>query len=519
MDDNPYQAARVVRQAKWFAVARILSAAVALIFQFLLVRHLSVADYVSYTILTAANGILVLATQFGMDRTVYRFVPPLRERGQWRELLTFMLGLLVTRQAAILLLVALFGAFGALVLPAQIDAEVRRLPWHYLWYAVAVGCTDSLAIFCNSVGLQGRQALMLTAMTTGRMVLCVALLWWSGALTAVAVGTVLVATELALAAAMLALLLGEYRRRRQGATLAHGRPWAFGFTWRELLVDSLSTQLTYMLSLPFRGGVLKLIVGAIATPVVTASFGFFQTIADRAYQFMPIFMMKGMLEPALASDYALRRDIGRVQLTVSMLMRLNFVILAFALAVLLGCGEPLIDWVTNGRYGREGLVAGLLLVQLGAMTVGEALWVGLNPLGRIAHHNKIWVWAAAICYGAIGLAAAGRNTPALIVVSALPYVLVYGWLRWVSAEPMLEHDLGLRSFWRLALPMGAALLMARLVLAGGDGHVGVTLSLAAASVAFLAALRQARLFRRAELLEIEQISPRLARLFKYVAPV
>jgi O-antigen/teichoic acid export membrane protein len=518
MDDNPYQAARVVRQAKWFALAKVLTAGVAVVFQFLLVRHLSVADYVSFTILTAANGILVLATLFGMDRTVYRFVPPLRERGYWRELLTFMLGLLVTRQTAILLLVALFGALGAYLLPAQINAEVRRLPWHYLWYAVAVGCTDSLAVFCNSLGLQGRQALLLSGMTTVRLALCLAMLWWSGALTAVAVGTVLVATELALAAALLALLVGEYRRRRPAAGAA-GRAWAFGFTWRELLVDSLSTQLTYMLSLPFRGGVLKLIVGAIATPVVTASFGFFQTIADRAYQFMPIFMMKGMLEPALASDYALRKDLGRVQLTVSMLMRLNFVILAFALAVLIGCGEPLIDWVTNGRYGREGLVAGLLLVQLGAMTVGEALWVGLNPLGRIAHHNKIWVWAAAICYGAIGLAAAVRSTPALIVVSALPYALVYGWLRWVSAEPMLAQDLGLRSFWRLVLPVGAALLMARLVLAGGAGHVGVTLAVAAASLAFLAALRQARLFRRAELVEVEQISPRLARLFKYVAPV
>ncbi len=516
MDNSPYKAARVVRQAKSFAIAKVLSACVAVLFQFLLVRHLSVLDYVSFTVLTAANGILVFATMFGMDRLVYRLVPPLRDAGRWREMAALMGGLLLLRQLTIALLLGGFVWLGAWLLPAQIYAETCKFPWHYAWYAVAVGCTDSLAIFCNSVGLQGRQATLLTGMTSLRLLACLLLQALFGGLLALDVGRVLIGTEFLLAAALLLLLgreLAEVRR-------SHAPPgaWKFGFHWGELVRDSISTQLTYMLTLPFRGGVLKLVVAAVATPLVTASFGFFQTIADRAYQFMPIFMMKGMLEPALASDYAVRRDPGRIQLSVSLLLRMNFLILALALALLLGCGGPLIDWVTNGRYGGELLVAGLLLVQLGAMTVGEGLWISLNPVGRIALHNRIWLWVALLCYLLIAAAAWLRSSELIILGSALPYALVFAWLRWAAAEPMVQDDLGLRRMWRLALPVGAAALAARAVLLAGGGHALVVLAVLAGAGVFLLGVRRARLFQPAELDGIGSVSPKLARLLKYVSP-
>ncbi|NHQ90909.1 hypothetical protein [Janthinobacterium lividum] len=517
MAESPYHAARVILQAKWFAIAKIGVALAALWFQFVLIRNLSVADYVSFTIFTAANGLLVFATMFGMDRVVYRFMPPLREAMRWREMLLLMAGLIGVRQLAILLLLLLFWGAGQLVLPAPILAEVRLMSVQYALFAVATAFTDTFAIFCNSLGQQGRQAILQTSMTFLRIAVIIGWLAWHGALDAFMVADVMIVTESLLAATMLAVLAREFFALRGKAPAAG--PLVFGFTWKMLIGDSLGTQMTYMLSLPFRGGLLKLIVGAIATPVATASFGFFQTIADRAYQFMPIFMMKGMIEPALASDFAVRGDFARIRLMVSLLIRLNFVILGLGMAILLGCGVPLVDWMTHGRYGSESWIAIMLLLQLGAMTLGEALWIGLNPIGRIGPHNRIWIWVSIVCYAAIGLAAWLRNIPLLIVVSAIPYLLVFATLRWIQREPLLLGGLGMGAIVRLAVPVGAAAMTARLAcwLLAAWPVWGVLAAVAGSVLVYYLVLRKISLFYRDEVDSVSTVSPRLARMFMLIS--
>ncbi|MEG1323336.1 MAG: hypothetical protein RSD99_00490 [Janthinobacterium sp.] len=513
MADSPYHAARVILQAKWFAVAKIGVALAALWFQFVLVRNLSVADYVSFTIFTAANGLLVFATMFGMDRVVYRFMPPLREDMRWREMLVLMTGLIAVRQLAILLLLLLFWLAGHLILPAAILREVRLLSVQYALFAVAMAFTDTFAVFCNSLGQQGRQAILQTSMTFLRIAVIIGWLAWSGALDAFMVADVMIVTESLFAAAMLVVLAREFLALRRKAPVAG--PLVFAFTWKTLVADSLGTQMTYMLSLPFRGGLMKVIVGAFATPMATASFGFFQTIADRAYQFMPIFMMKGMIEPALASDFAARGDFGRIRLMISLLIRLNFVILGLGMGVLLGCGVPLIDWLTHNRYGSETWVAILLLFQLGAMTLGEALWLGLNPIGRIGPHNRVWIWVSLICYAAIGLAAWLRNIPLLIMVSAVPYLLVFAILRWIQREPLLLGGLGMRAISRLGVPVAGAVMVARLALwlLADWMALGLLAAVVGGVLAYYLLLRKVILFRRDEVASISAISPRLARMF------
>lgn len=513
MADSPYHAARVILQAKWFAVAKIGVALAALWFQFVLVRHLSVADYVSFTIFTAANGLLVFATMFGMDRVVYRFMPPLRESMRWREMLLLMAGLIGVRQLAVLILLLFFWMAGQLILPVAILAEVRALSLQYALFAVATAFTDTFAIFCNSLGQQGRQAMLQTGMTFLRIVTVIGWLAWHGALGAAVVAEVMIVTESLLAGGLLLLLAREFFALRGKAPASNAM--AFGFTWKMLISDSLSTQMTYMLSLPFRGGVLKLIVGAIATPVATASFGFFQTIADRAYQFMPIFMMKGMVEPALASDFAARGDMGRIRLMISLMIRLNFVILGLGMAILLGCGVPLVDWMTHGRYGSEAWIAMILLLQLGAMTLGEAMWIGLNPIGRIGPHNRIWVWVSVLCYAVIAMAAWLGNIALLIMGSALPYLLVLGTLRWIKREPLLVGGLGMRRSVWLFVPVAAGAATARLLwwLLASWPALALAGALAGSVLAYYLLLKKVSVFERHEVDSVAAVSPRLARLF------
>ncbi|NVE00003.1 hypothetical protein [Massilia sp. BJB1822] len=514
MTKNPYGAAHVARQAKWFALAKAGSALIALGWQFVLVRGLSIGDYASFTIFLAANAVLVFLTLFGLDRVIYRVVPPLREQLRWRELLLLMLGFTAVRLASVALLLGLMYLAGRQLLPAQLYGEASRLPWQYVAFSFATVCTESFTVFANSLGRQGRQAMFLMLTTLLRMLLVMLALWQGGLLLSGAVG-IMVATEVLQVLSLLYLLGRELHGLRRQAPAPGALVW--GFSWRAMVGDSLSTQLTYMVGLPFRGALLRLIVGAVASPVVVAAFGFFQALSDRAYQFMPVFLMKGMLEPAMAHDYAQRGDFERIRVVLRVVLRLNYVILTLGLCLLIGSGQPLIDWLTHGRYGSETLLAILILLQLGAMTLGESLWMGLNPIGRVAYHNKVWLYVSLLCYLGVAAGAALRSPALLLLMAVLPYLLVFAWLRWVSREPFLQGGLGLEQLWRLLPPFLAGVLAARALLSYSVELPVLTLSVIVATAVFLGVARKVHLFERAELAQVTQLSPRLARLLRLFA--
>ena len=516
MGNNPYVASRMVSQAKWFALAKVGVAIASLLTQFVLVRNLGVDDYAAYTIFVAGTAVLVFVTMFGMDRVVYRFMPPLREAIKWREVLLLMLGLISVRLLCMLLLLVGLYFFSSLLLPQQIVEQSSSIPLQYIAYGLSSACNDSLLIFCNCLGLQKRQAVLFMLSGCVRLIGLASLVFVHD-LTVIDVANVFSATECVLSLALLLVLAREFVQLRRDAPPR--LPLNFGFSFRALWRDSLGTQAAYMLGLPFRGALLKLIVGSVATPLVTASFGFFQTLSDRAYQFMPIFLAKGIIEPSLASDYSKHHDIERIRSAVSLLLRFNYVIIGMGIASLLGCGEPLINWVTHGRYGGEMLLAVFIVFQLAGMSLGESLFLSLNPIGRISHHNRLWLWFSLPFLGLLGLCAYLRSPLLLVLVSTTPYYIIYGWLRWVNREPSLQKGLGigLPVLMRLVIAVGGAALVARLVLLLPGGNLIIALSLLCCLAAVVLALRFVGLFKRAELPALARVSPRFSRLLEPIS--
>lgn len=514
--DDPYSAAKVARQAKWFTLSKIGIAVIALLTQFVLVRHLSVLDYAGYTVFIGSVAVLVFFTMYGMDRVVYRFIPPLRAANLWREMSYFMAGMMLLRMLSIVLLICLVWFALRPLMSAQLVAQLEAIPWQCLVYALALGGTDSFPVFCNALGQQGRQSLLLMFTTCLRMLLILGFLW-QGDLSLTQVAWMMAGTEVLLAVLLKLVILREILQLRRAHPIQAGQKLQFGFRVANVLRDSLSTQMAYSVALPFRGSFLRLIIASVASPVVVASFGFFQTMADRAYQFMPMFLMKGMLEPALASDYAKHQDGSRIRLTVSLLLRINALILALAFAVLFGCGEQLINLLTNGRYGSEVYLAALILLQLAAMTLGEALWISLNPIGRIHYHNRIWTGFALLCYGLLALATWLKNPLLLVAISALPYCLVYVWLRFVSREASMQSGFDIPRMARLILPMAAAFAAARATLLLPASTWVSLLALCLAVFAFALLLRPIKLFQAAEVQAVAGLSPKLARILRLLS--
>ena len=232
-----------------------------------------------------------------------------------------------------------------------------------------------------------------------------------------------------------------------------------------------------------------------------------------------MFLMKGMLEPTLASDYAKTRDVERIRLTVSLLLRTNAVILAAGFAILLGCGSQVIDLATNGRYGTEVLLALWIVVQFFAITIAETLWISLNPIGRIAFHNTLWTWFSFVGYALLAIAVYRHDPILLVAMSAVPYLAVYLWLRFISREASLQGGFAVPRLLRLLVPIAASALAAQGVLHSGlpSGHLQTLLALFVAGGGFAVVLRFIGLFQRTEIDAVQAISPKLAKLLRLMS--
>ena len=108
----------------------------------------------------------------------------------------------------------------------------------------------------------------------------------------------------------------------------------------------------------------------------------------------------------------------------------------------------------------------------------------------------------------------------LLVISVLPYLMVFGWLRWVSLEPFLQQGLGLHRLPRLLVAIAAAAAAARLALwlpPALGGAARAALAVLAGAAAYGLVLRISGLFGAAEIVTVGANSPRLARVLAFAS--
>jgi O-antigen/teichoic acid export membrane protein len=317
-----------------------------------------------------------------------------------------------------------------------------------------------------------------------------------------------VAAEFTLALVLLVLLVRDARAQQKAGNQERFR---FEFDVAELAREGAATQASYILRIPFQGPFMRLLVGAFAGPLVTAAYGFFQAIADRIYHFMPTIMLKGVVETALVADYAEHKNPLRQSMVVALLLKVSLIILFLIASVTLGIGEPLVNLATGGKYGAQIWIALLIGLQVVAQVGGEALWIGLNAVGRVNAINRVWAGAATVS-GLLMLIAFLTQHIALLIFSAtLPYVVAFAWLRWVRAEPLLSAGLGERMALVLLVPLAMSVMSSRAVLwLLSESTTGVACAGAVACTVFVLATVAMHPITREEQAAVRQVSPRLA---------
>lgn len=508
MNDAIFGARHSARQAKAVAASKVAAALLALIVQVAIARALPVEDYAKFTLFLAAASVLALLSMCGMDRVAFRVLPPLCIARRWREEVAFMAAVLSVRLVALAVIACAAGLIYAAYLPEYLNGQADSLMAAFAAFTVALCITDGLGFFCNGVGRHSAQGLVTLAVALSRSAAVLAVLTSAAQASLMHVLWVYVAAEAALACALLALLFRDAMAQRATGCREAFR---FEFSIAQLAREGAATQASYVLRIPFQGPFMRLLVGTFAGPLVTAAYGFFQAIADRIYHFLPTIMFKGVLEPALVADYAKHNDPVRQSMVVALLLKVSLVILFLIATLTLAVGEPVINLATGGKYGDQVWIAVLIGLQLAAQIGGEALWIGLNAVGRINAVNKVWAVAAAVSGLLMLLGYLMRNLPLLIAAATLPYVLAFAWLRWVRTEPLLSAGLGEGTAVLLLAPMALAVAISHVAQAVlPDSMTVVACAGALACAVFALATMAVRPVTRAEQAAVGQVAPRLA---------
>lgn len=375
----------------------------------LLSRSLPPEAYASYFALWAAIEIVVLASNGGLMHAAYRYVQA-RESSGGRMTVYGPARLLLGLRSLSLPL----GALVFTLLPTAVFGPVDQHQRSWLLAAFVFLCiAEGLARYCElifeSLLLQAkaqRTALLRAVLKPLGIAGCL----MSGPLQLEQV--LMVEMAACGVAALLALVsLWSVIRRAEchRATMANGE----AIKLRRVLPFVLPAFLTQLLGLSYGPDVLKLVLNSGPDASALATFGFAFSLAAMVQRYLPVSILGGLFRPLFVAGSA-RGDAKLVLARlVSVLCKLNWLVIALPLVALAPCAAELTSMLSKGNYPESGAV--LLWLLLGTAFVAMHGVLSLYCLAREQSRAPLIATVLAACslpiavlltrlYGAIGLA-------------------------------------------------------------------------------------------------------------------
>lgn len=300
--------------------ARAANLILAFGFQILVVKRLPVADYATYAVLLAALMLGQNIFSFGIERTVYRFVPDLTLRGKRDALLALGLGIVVTRVAGIaLFLVAV--EYGVLDWFAAERLTTTTRVAFIVWYAASSLFADADALAQTWVA-HSRLAIATTVEVISRFAAVVVLPLAGYAANAELIVAISAATAL-LALATIAVLLGPVIAALWRSCVAADTSMPVNVSQApRFAVTIYLAHFAWVVSNP---SVVRLVAATGLDLVALAGFSFAQSLLGSLQRGLPGTLVLPGLEPMVMANVA--RGVSREKLfaPLSLVYKLDLV--------------------------------------------------------------------------------------------------------------------------------------------------------------------------------------------------
>lgn len=474
MNGSPYSGASL-RLATWqFLTGKVASAALTFAVLLLVVRVLTVKQYVVYAVLTASVELGVGISGLGLPWLAGRFIPEFRLDAPGARLKSLVDRLLRWVLASLLIITVICLGLLDLGLSWAGQAQVRDAALIYVFVFLVEGVRRFLLISMLEPLMQ--QSLARAAQVFKQLLLLALLIstaiWGHVELIDVA--------RFELAASIFSCAIGFVGLRRHVETLRSqpGRP-----SWQEPGIPemwhmALQMYGSQLLSMAYSPQVFLLLVVKLLGDEAAALFGFLRNLYDTIARYLPASLLFGLIRPKLVASYLGNGGALELAANANLTGKLSHFVLMPILALSAAVGAHLVEWLSGARFvGTGAIFFGFLLalvpysqrqlLESMAVSIGRSrlcllgglAGVAVVPVVLVLVHLGLGLWAPMI---ALLLAQAMSNT---VIMLGLRRAIDYRPDLWALLKLGLAAGVGYAVVWALPAPPSRPLELVEAVLA------------------------------------------------------
>lgn len=376
-----YGFSAISRSLKPFLIGKGVRLFVSVAVILLLARVLEQSQYAVYVSLQALITLVGAVSSIGVQQSMLRYIPELRAAGNNQAMYwLFTRGMLL--RVGLVSLVLLIGMPFAFKYGHKIGLD--EWFWVIPWYA-AVG-VFRLAALSLSQSLEAllwqKQAQYGMAIGGFARLVGILLVMQFGQLDLWAVILVELVAE---ALSLIIMTFGWFSKRSADVHKTEGSLEWWGENRKRVFKFGAWSGLMNQTRVLYGSSPNRLMTAHFLGSADLALFGFADSLNNLAQRLMPTKMMMSMIRPVFIAHFSEKKDFGQLSDLSNLVYRLNLSLLALPIALLLVVGEPVLSWLTAGKYGEAAyLLAGFLVLLL-----TEGMRTTLELLVQAVEKNQI----------------------------------------------------------------------------------------------------------------------------------
>lgn len=458
MTSSAYSGRAFARSARHFFAGKLAAAGLGIVVLLYLVRALGMEEYAAYVTFVAAIEVAFPIAFLGTPWLAARYLPEFRIHAPRVRLRAFCWRLIAWQ--------ALIAGGFAIVILVLLD--------NYLQWVGLVAYRDAAMLYAGvflaeAIGRFLREGVLAAMLLQGlaqasavlRSVLFLASLMIGSSMGSLQLAHVALAELIASVAATVAALLGLHKYLcRLGAG-------AGTCDWKEPRVRQVSAAAVRMygaqlFTLCYSPQLLLNLMQRWLGAEAAATFGFMRALYEQTARYLPATLLFGLVRPMLVASYVGRGSVQELARNANLAGKLSLFVLAPLVAFAAAAGEPLIGWLSGGKFTDIGmLLFGLMLtlIPFSQRQLLETVAVAMGHAGLCLRAAALGLLMPGLMFG---LMAAGLGLWAAVVVVGVGHLMFDAVvLQGVAAKSGYRADFG--GFAKTAVAGAAAYLAAALM--------------------------------------------------------
>lgn len=382
MSSSPYSGDNVRRGVIHYLFGRGVAGLAGFATVLLLVRYMDVQGYAGYTALSGLAMMCGVISTLGLERAIARYVPEGQMHHGADELLSFIWKTALIRLLASLSISLLIFVFWGPLTQVIDYIRLDDFPPSLALFIVAETLFQHFSSVFQALMLQKMLTRLLVIQWCGRLLLIVAALMADAMITLEDVLWIVAIPEIIGVVAFVCVLNYQRVRLVAGSGDDLSSEEAAWPSWGPVMTMAMHNYGFNLLAAPPQGYFMRMLI-AVTLPVeVVAAYGFFQSIAEKARQYIPMHFFFNMIEPLMMAQYLKEGDFAALSHRCQVLYKSNLLLFIPAIAWVAAAGPYIATAMTGGKFDGQSWILLVVMLQLLIGSHVLVLQLILNALGR-----------------------------------------------------------------------------------------------------------------------------------------